>query len=52
MTQAPPAHVALAWAREQAVPQAPQCSHEPLRVLVSQPLAALPSQSPHPVSQA
>ena len=46
--QAPPEHTRPA---AQAVPQAPQCEVA-TRVSVSQPLLALPSQSPNPVAQA
>jgi hypothetical protein len=47
MVQRPPAHAGVALANEHALPHAPQLAADVLR-LVSQPLAALPSQLPNP----
>jgi hypothetical protein len=49
-SQRPAAHRAPALGKEQAVPHAPQC-RVLTRVSTSQPLAALPSQSPKPAAQ-
>jgi hypothetical protein len=51
MEQAPPVHTAEPWAPAHTVPHAPQWLAVVL-VSVSQPLAVLPSQLPHPAAQA
>jgi hypothetical protein len=50
MWQTSPEQEAVAWAREQAVPQLPQFCRESRES--SQPFASFPSQLPHPESQA
>jgi hypothetical protein len=47
---APIRQAGVAWARVHVRPQAPQCATEPV-TSVSQPLAAIVSQSPRPVAQ-